>query len=294
MPDAVPAKRQIFCKKEKGASGKAQKKAGRNNKPKKHTKQQQPSPGIGRKLIRFADTLIDKSVFLVCLILFLMGFYGLYDSYMVYQSTMDNSLLKYKPGYESDDSSPEKEIEGNMVAWLTLDDTKVDYPVMQHEGDNEYYIHRNFEEEWDGSGLPFMDLRSNYMLPTDNLLIYGHNMKTGTMFAGILKYDSEEYYQTHKTLTFDTLDADGEYEVIAAFYSQIYPEEDTEHFKYYEFFDAGSEEEFNAYVEQVQALTPYKIDTEVSYGDTLLTLSTCAYNTENGRFVLVAKQILTD
>lgn len=182
----------------------------------------------------------------------------------------------------------------DFIGWLTIPGTKVDYPVMQHEGDNEYYIHRNFEEEWDGSGLPFMDLRSNYMLPTDNLLIYGHNMKTGTMFAGILKYDSEEYYQTHKTLTFDTLDADGEYEVIAAFYSQIYPEEDTEHFKYYEFFDAGSEEEFNAYVEQVQALTPYKIDTEVSYGDTLLTLSTCAYNTENGRFVLVAKQILTD
>lgn len=182
----------------------------------------------------------------------------------------------------------------DFIGWLTIPDTRVDYPVMQHPGDNEYYIHRNFEEEWDGSGLLFLDLRSNYMLPTDNLLIYGHNMKTGTMLADILKYESEEYYQEHKYLTFDTLDGDEEYEVIAAFYSQIYPEEDTEHFKYYEFFDAASEEEFNTYIEQIRSLTPYEINAEATYGDTLITLSTCAYNTQDGRFALVARKISAD
>lgn len=182
----------------------------------------------------------------------------------------------------------------DFIGWLTIPDTRVDYPVMQHPGDNEYYIHRNFEEEWDGSGLLFLDLRSNYMLPTDNLLIYGHNMKTGTMLADILKYESEEYYQEHKYLTFDTLDGDEEYEVIAAFYSQIYPEEDTEHFKYYEFFDAASEEEFNTYIEQIRSLTPYEIKAEAAYGDTLITLSTCAYNTQDGRFALVARKISAD
>lgn len=186
------------------------------------------------------------------------------------------------------------ETNSDFIGWLTIPDTRVDYPVMQHPGDNEYYIHRNFEEEWDGSGLLFLDLRSNYMLPTDNLLIYGHNMKTGTMFADILKYESEEYYNEHKYLSFDTLDEDGEYEVIAAFYSQIYPEEDTEHFKYYEFFDAASEEEFDAYIEQIRMLTPYEIKTEAVYGDTLLTLSTCAYNTQDGRFALVARKISAD
>ena len=200
MPDAVPAKRQIFCKKEKGASGKAQKKAGRNNKPKKHTKQQQPSPGIGRKLIRFADTLIDKSVFLVCLILFLMGFYGLYDSYMVYQSTMDNSLLKYKPGYESDDSSPEKEIEGNMVAWLTLDDTKVDYPVMQGE-DNTEYLNKDPYGDYALAGSIFLDSRNNSEFQDAYSLIYGHHMEQEMMFGALDRYLDEEYFRQHETGT---------------------------------------------------------------------------------------------
>ena len=96
-----------------------------------------PKPGIGRTLIKLIDRLLDKIAFFICLILFLLGLYGLYDSYMVYQSTMDNSLLKFKPGYEGSET-PEKEIQGNMVAWLTIDDTQIDYPVMQGDDNTEY------------------------------------------------------------------------------------------------------------------------------------------------------------
>ena len=99
-----------------------------NNKPKKST---------GRKIIRFIDNMVDRAVFLVCLVLFLLGSYGLYDSYMVYKQATDNSILKYKPGYETDDAI-NKEIEKNMVAWLTVDDTSIDYPVMQGKDNNEY------------------------------------------------------------------------------------------------------------------------------------------------------------
>ena len=99
-----------------------------NNKPKKST---------GRKIISFIDNMIDRAVFLVCLVLFLLGSYGLYDSYMVYKQATDNSILKYKPGYETDDAI-NKEIEKNMVAWLTVDDTSIDYPVMQGKDNNEY------------------------------------------------------------------------------------------------------------------------------------------------------------
>ncbi|MBO5238518.1 MAG: class B sortase [Lachnospiraceae bacterium] len=179
----------------------------------------------------------------------------------------------------------------HFIGWITIPDTKVDYPVMQNMEENEYYINRNFEQEWDGSGLPFMDIQCSFSEPTANQIIYGHNMKSGTMFAGILKYDSQEFYEKHKTITFNTIEADGEYEVIAAFYSQVYDESDTLHFKYYQFFDTDSEEEFNEFVEQVKALTPYEIEATASYGDTLITLSTCAYNTENGRFAVVARKI---
>lgn len=179
----------------------------------------------------------------------------------------------------------------DFVGWITIPDTKVDYPVMQNMEENEYYIHRNFQQEWDDSGLPFLDFRCSFTDPTDNMLIYGHNMKAGTMFSGIISYDSQEFYDAHKTFTFNTIDGDGEYEVIAAFYSQIYSETDTESFKYYQFFDAASEEEFDAYVEQVKALTPYEIDATAEYGDSLITLSTCAYHTEDGRFAVVARKV---
>lgn len=180
----------------------------------------------------------------------------------------------------------------DFIGWLTIPDTKVDYPVMQNMEENEYYIHRNFNGDYDDSGLPFLDNQCRIgENATANLIIYGHNMKAGTMFAGILKYASEDFYKEHRQIQFDTLDGDGTYEVIAAFSSEIYPEGDTTHFKYYEFFDAEDEAAFDAYVQQVKALTPYEIDATASYGDTLITLSTCAYHTENGRFAVVARKV---
>lgn len=179
----------------------------------------------------------------------------------------------------------------DFIGWVTIQDTKVDYPVMQNMDENEYYIHRNFDQTYDGSGLPFLDFRCDYQKPTANLLIYGHNMKAGTMFAQIMKYDDQKFYEAHPTFRFDTLDEDGEYEVVAAFYSQIYAEDDTSHFKYYKFFDAENKEEFDDYVSNVIRLSAIDTGIVPEYGDELITLSTCAYHTEDGRFALVARKI---
>ena len=126
---------------------------------------------------------------------------------------------------------------------------------------------------------------------SDNVIIYGHNMKAGTMFHDLLKYEDEDFYKEHQTIIFDTLDGPGTYIVIAAFYTKAYPEGDTEHYNIYDFADAGSKEKFDDYVSRVKANTPYTIEETASYGDKLLTLSTCAYHTEDGRFVVVAKKI---
>lgn len=178
----------------------------------------------------------------------------------------------------------------DFIGWITIQDTQVDYPVMQNMEDNEYYLHRNFDKEYDGSGLPFLDIQCDYQRPTANLLIYGHNMKAGTMFAQIMKYGDQDFYDQHPTIRFDTLEEDGEYEVVAAFYSQIYSADDTEHFKYYKFFDAENEEEFNDYVNHVIRLSAIDTGIVPEYGDELITLSTCAYHTEDGRFALVARK----
>lgn len=180
----------------------------------------------------------------------------------------------------------------DFIGWLTIEGTKIDYPVMYTPEDEEYYLHKNFDKEYSAAGTLFVDTSS---VPigetTDNILIYGHNMKSGTMFSGLLKYGTEEYYLEHKYIQFDTLEGPGTYEVIAAFYTQIYADDDTANYHYYDFFDARNAEEFDEYVQYVKSRTPYTIPTTAEYGDQLITLSTCAYHVNDGRYVVVAKKI---
>ncbi len=177
----------------------------------------------------------------------------------------------------------------DFIGWIKIEDTDIDYPVMQSMYEEEYYIYRDFDKQSSSAGTLFIDTSSDVVM-SDNLLIYGHNMHTGKMFHDLLEYESEEFYKNHKTFTFDTIHGDGTYEVIAAFRTKIY-EVDYEGFKYYQFFDASSEEEFMNYVKNCVSMTPYTIVNDVKYGDKLITLSTCAYHTTNGRFVVVAKKI---
>lgn len=177
----------------------------------------------------------------------------------------------------------------DFVGWIKIEDTDIDYPVMQSMYEEEYYIYRDFDKQSSSAGTLFVDTSSDIIM-SDNILIYGHNMHTGKMFHDLLEYESEEFYKNHKTFTFNTIHGDGTYEVIAAFRTKIY-EVDYTGFKYYQFFDASSEEEFMNYVKNCVSMTPYTITNDVKYGDKLITLSTCAYHTTNGRFVVVAKKI---
>ncbi len=177
----------------------------------------------------------------------------------------------------------------DFIGWIKIDDTDIDYPVMQSMYEEEYYIYRDFDKQSSSAGTLFIDTNSDVIM-SDNILIYGHNMHTGKMFHDLLEYESEEFYKNHKTFTFNTIHGDGTYEVIAAFRTKIY-EVDYTGFKYYQFFDASSEEEFMNYVKNCVSMTPYTIVNDVEYGDKLITLSTCAYHTTNGRFVVVAKKI---
>ena len=178
----------------------------------------------------------------------------------------------------------------DFVGWLSIEDTKISYPVMQTPEDEEYYIRRDFYGESSSAGTLFSDTESDIKKPSDNILIYGHNMKTGTMFHDLLKYEDASFYNNHKYIQFDTIYGDGTYEVIAAFRTKIRAEDEAG-FRYYHFFNAEDASQFDDYVKNCKDLTPYDISTNASYGDTLLTLSTCAYHTTNGRFVVVAKKI---
>jgi len=176
-----------------------------------------------------------------------------------------------------------------LIGWLKIDDTNIDYPVMQTT-DNEYYLDHNLNQEYDKNGSIFMDKDCNVLSPSTNYILYGHHMKSGQMFGNLDRYSSEEYYEEHPYIQFDTIYEKGTYQVMYVFRSHVYSEDEIA-FKYYQFIDVNSEQEFDSYMQEMAEMSIYDTGVTAQYGDQLLTLSTCDNHEENGRFVVVAKKI---
>ena len=176
-----------------------------------------------------------------------------------------------------------------LIGWLKIDDTNIDYPVMQTEN-NEYYLDHNFNQEYDKNGSLFLDCDCNVYPRSTNMIIYGHHMKSGSMFGNLQQYAKESYGKKHSVIEFDTIYEKATYQVMYVFRSQVYNEDDVV-FKYYQFIEANSEEEFNSYMKEMASMSLYDTGVSANFGDSLLTLSTCDSSQTDGRFVVVAKRI---
>ncbi len=175
-----------------------------------------------------------------------------------------------------------------IVGWLKIEGTNIDYPVMQTVN-NEYYLDHNYNQEYDKNGSIFLDKDCDAAHPGDNMIIYGHHMKSGKMFGNLNLYSREDYYKEHPSISFDTIYEEGTYDVMYVFRSKIYSEEEIV-FKYYKFINATSEAEFDSNMEEMEKLSLYDTGIRAKYGDKLITLSTCDSSESNGRFVVVAKK----
>ncbi len=178
----------------------------------------------------------------------------------------------------------------DIVAWIQIPDTKIDFPVLQGK-DNEYYMRHTYKKEYSVDGSIFLDKDYDWDKPSDNLLIYGHNNKNGNMFQDLLKYEDENYYKEHTSINFTTVNEDCVYEIIAVFKSRVYYKSEKNVFRYYYFINAENEEDYNYYVNESKKASLYDTGKTAKYGEQLLTLSTCEYSQEDGRFVIVARKV---
>ena len=244
-----------------------------------------------------------------------LGYFGIYTYYdyrtnSTYEALSDLRLNRLPttaapapaatPQFTLDETAPEpKEVleefktllnkNQKLIGWLKIDDTNIDYPVMQ-TSDNEYYLDHNLNQEYDKNGSIFMDKDCDVLQPSTNFILYGHHMKSGQMFGNLDRYSSEAYYKEHPYIQFDTIYERGTYQVMYVFRSHVYSEEEIA-FKYYQFIDVNSEKEFDSYMQEMAAMSYYDTGVTAEYGDQLLTLSTCDYQEKDGRFVVVAKKI---
>ncbi len=177
----------------------------------------------------------------------------------------------------------------DLAGWLSIEGMVIDYPVMQCE-DDEYYLHHDFYGNDSKYGCLYVRGVADVDTPGTNFIIYGHNMKDGSMFGDLDLYRRESFYREHPIISFDTLYEERTYEVLAVFRSQVYHSgEDA--FRYYQFYEAQTQEEFAYFYENIKALALYDTGVTAEFGDTFLTLSTCTYHVEDGRFVVVAKAV---
>lgn len=180
-------------------------------------------------------------------------------------------------------------VNSKLIGWVSIEGTNIDYPVAQTV-DNSYYLDHDLNQNYDRNGTIFLDTNCDVLKPSTNFILYGHHMQSGNMFGNLGKFENKDYWEKHKYITFDTIYEYGTWEIMYVFRSHVYNETEVA-FKYYQFYDAYSEIEFDSYMQEMAAVSLYDTGVTAEYGDRLLTLSTCDYQEKNGRFVVVAKKI---
>ena len=171
-----------------------------------------------------------------------------------------------------------KEINENCVGWIYIEDTAINYPVVQGS-DNSYYLKHLISGEWNSSGCIFLDCRVNSDISDRHSIIYGHHMKNGTMFSGLTKYKSQEYYDAHPEGLLITPEQTYRIEFFAGYVASV---EDTAWKVSFE-----SDEEYEMWLKAAKERSWFESDISPAVTDRVLTLSTCSYEFDNARFVLL-------
>ncbi len=246
--------------------------------------------------------IIRKLLFFVCICTFLVSSGYLVNRY--YQSVSNvqdynslrevydnggNPALGYPLGYDKDFSGL-YQINKDVAGWLSIPGTSLDYPVVQ--GDDNLYYHRlSFEGDYSLYGVPFVDCKVDLQEPSQNTIIYGHNIKNDDqMFNSLIHYWDTSYFIENPVINFHTVYGERQYKIFAAFVANVNPEHG-EVFNYHTFIEANDLSDIQEFIYNVQVRSVLNTGVDVLPTDELLTLSTCTYEFENARFVVVARRL---
>ena len=230
--------------------------------------------------------VIRKIILVICIAVFLVSGFKIakyyYDGHVVQKD--------FKKLEEEYNLKQLKEKNGDTFAWLKVLDTKISYPVMFTPKSPEYYLRRNFEKKHSMAGTPFLDGHTN-LKKSKHMIFYGHHMKDGTMFNNLLNYDDPEYAKAHDTIEVDYVNGGKKTDRVFA-----YGKTDAlkKGFNVYDYVNIQNKGDFNAYIKGVKSMTKKDTGITPKWGDNIITLSTCSYHSEEGRYVVVAVEIKDD
>ena len=188
-------------------------------------------------------------------------------------------LPEYQPIYD---------LNPDVVGWLKIEDTRINYPVMQTPDNPNYYLYRNFDKEYNVRGCLYAAELCDIYAPSDNITIHGHHMNDGSMLADLKKFQNKSFWESHPIVIFDTLTEHHTYQVFSVFKTSA---AQNAGFAYHLFVDAENKEDFNNFIKTCKNLSFYDTGITPVYGDKIICLSTCEYTLENGRLVLAAVRV---
>lgn len=185
----------------------------------------------------------------------------------------------YTTYYEPHSISELIAMNSECFGWISIAGTNINYPVMHTPDNSQKYLNKNFYGEYSLSGVPFLDSRCS--TDSTNLIIYGHHMNNGTMFADLCNYTNTSYRDEHKAVVLETKDGVSAYTVFAV----LKVKSDDE---WYRFTSALTENRYNSMVEYAKEKSIYETGIAPKYGQQILTLSTCYGNNQNDRILVLA------
>lgn len=236
-----------------------------------------------QKLIRGADRLLDGLVCIALLLALLYGGYALWDNFMIYQRTdLDSQIMKYKPKPSNPTLTELQAINPDVCAWLTLDNTNIDYPVL-HGTDNSRYLSTDIYGKYSLGGSIFLDYRNSANFTDSYSLLYGHHMDGGAMFGDIVKFEDGTYFTEHQTGTLIMNGSTLRLEIYAVLHEDAY-----QSLMFQNIGNVENNVQRSMYIQQ-HAVQYREIGTTVN--DRILAMSTCASATTNGRSILIAQMV---
>lgn len=177
----------------------------------------------------------------------------------------------------------------DIIGWIQIDNTIIDYPVLQAT-DNNYYLTRNYKKEKSKYGSIFAKNECDIKNNNSNVIIYGHNMKDEQMFNTLLKYENKNFYDEHKEIKIATESEESKYSIVSVFKSRVFYQDEKDVFRYYNYTKFDNEEEYNTFIKKCKEIQLYDTGVSAQYGEQLVTLITCEYSQDNGRMIVVAKK----
>lgn len=178
----------------------------------------------------------------------------------------------------------------DIKGWIRIEDTNINYPLLQTDN-NDYYLTHNYKKEKSSYGSIFINSNCNIKDDKANVIIYGHDMKDNQMFKDLIKYQDKEFYEQHPIIKIATEENENNYEIISAFKSRVFYQDETNVFRFYQYYNFDNENKYNEYISNCKKIQLYDTGKTATCGEQLITLITCEYSQENGRMVVVAKKV---